>query len=216
MFAKLFIYGSLFFMFSPILLEIIDEFIQSPNVVVVGLEYIPISIVAIFIFAVIINTALTKRIEKYAKYTDEGVRLAKYLEGLELYIKMAEKDRLAFLQSVEGADTSNAGIVKLYEKLLPWASLFGEEESWIKELDKYYQIGNVPEDIDRDMLHGIVTANVVSNINNTIRSSTNYHEPSSSGGGGWDSGGGGSSSSSGGGGGGFSGGGGGGGGGGGW
>ena len=214
--AKFFMYGVIIFMFLPIFGEIFDKITYDSTAIIVGLDYIPTAMIILFVLTVIVSTILTKQIEKYAKYTDEGVRLAKYLEGLELYIKMAEKDRLAFLQSVEGADTSNAGIVKLYEKLLPWASLFGEEESWIKELDKYYQIGNVPEDIDRDMLHGIVTANVVSNINNTIRSSTNYHEPSSSGGGGWDSGGGGSSSSSGGGGGGFSGGGGGGGGGGGW
>lgn len=119
---------------------------------------------------------------------------------------MAEADRLKFLQSVEGADTSNAGIVKLYEKLLPWASLFGEEKSWAKELEKYYDFEGVNEVISSDVLNGIIASNMVRDINNTIMKSTSYAN----------AGGGGSSFSSGGGGGGFSGGGGGGGGGGGW
>ena len=147
--------------------------------------------------------------------------MVKYLEGLELYINMAEADRLKFLQSVEGADTSNAGIVKLYEKLLPWASLFGAEESWVKELKKYYEIEDVNEAVNSDVLRGMILSEISHDINRAIVSSTNYHEPisiSSSGGSGgsWSSsssGGGGGSSSSGGG---FSGGGGGGGGGGGW
>ena len=127
---------------------------------------------------------------------------------------MAEADRLKFLQSVEGADASNVGIVKLYEKLLPWASLFGAEESWVKELAKYYEIGDIPEAVSIDVLNGIIASNIAYDVSRAVAASTNYREPSSSGGS-W------SSSSSGGGGfssggGGFSGGGGGGGGGGGW
>ncbi len=212
--AKFFIYGVILFMFLPVFGEVFDEIMYNSTTIVVGIDYIPIVMIILFASTVIINTILTKQIEKYAKYTDEGIKLAVYLEGLELYIKMAEKDRLAFLQSVEGADTTNAGIVKLYEKLLPWASLFGEEESWIKELDKYYQIGDVPEELSSEVLNGIIASNMLRDINNAVNSSISYHEPSSSGG--WDSGGGGSSFSSGGGGGGFSGGGRGGGGGGGW
>lgn len=212
--AKFFVYGVVLFIFLPFPIEIFDEIVGRTNAIVVGLDYIPLIMIILFALVVIINTILTKQIEKYAKYTDEGIKLAVYLEGLELYIKMAEEDRLKFLQSVEGADVSNAGIVKLYEKLLPWASLFGAEESWMEELDKYYQIGDVPEDVNSDMLRGIIASNVLRDVNSAVAASTNYHEPSSSGS--WDSGGGGSSFSSGGGGGGFSGGGGGGGGGGGW
>ena len=211
--AKFFVYGVTLFIFLPVFSEIFDGY--DSTAIIVGLDYIPTAMIILFVLAVIVNTILTKQTGKYAKYTEEGVRLAVYLEGLELYIKMAEEDRLKFLQSVEGADVSNSGIVKLYEKLLPWASLFGAEESWMEELDKYYQIGDVPEDVNSDMLRGIMASNVLRDVNSAVIASTNYHE-SSSGSGGWDSGGGGSSFSSGGGGGGFSGGGGGGGGGGGW
>jgi hypothetical protein len=163
---------------------------------------------------------LKRQTNKYKRYTEKGIKLVKYLEGLELYINMAEADRLKFLQSVEGADTSNEGIVKLYEKLLPWASLFGAEESWMKELEKYYEIENINEAVDSGILRGMMLSDISHDISRAIVSSTNYHEPisisgSGGSGGSWSSsssGGGGGSSS----GGGFSGGGGGGGGGGGW
>lgn len=135
--------------------------------------------------------------------------MVKYLEGLELYITMAEAERLKFLQSVEGADTSSEGIVKLYEKLLPWASLFGAEESWVKEMSKYYEVDGVDETINADLLNGLISSSISRDISRIVNYSTTYIDSSSSGGS-W------SSGSSGGGGGGFSGGGGGGGGGGGW
>lgn len=215
-----------FFMIIAIILmvaivnpDLIERFadnvvIPSPNAIIVGVDFIPITIGALIACSLIVGNALERRIKKYKKYTESGVRLARYLEGLELYIKMAEADRLKFLQSVEGADTSDVGMVRLYEKLLPWASLFGVEESWVKELAKYYEIGDIPEAVSIDVLNGIIASNIAYDVSRAVAASTNYHEPSSSGGS-W------SSSSSGGGGfssggGGFSGGGGGGGGGGGW
>ena len=88
----------------------------------------------------------------------------------------------------------------------------------MKELEKYYEIENINEAVDSDILRGMMLSDISHDISRVIVSSTNYHEPISisSSGGSWSSsssGGGGGSSSSGGG---FSGGGGGGGGGGGW
>lgn len=198
-----------------------DLLIPSQNAIIVGGDNILLVMLIIFIVFCTVSWILKWRINRYKRYTEKGIKLIKYLEGLELYINMAEADRLKFLQSVEGADTSNAGIVKLYEKLLPWASLFGAEESWVKELEKYYEIEDVNEAVNSDVLRGMMLSEISHDISRAIVSSTNYHEPisiSSSGGSGgsWSSsssGGGGGSSSSGGG---FSGGGGGGGGGGGW
>ena len=197
----------MFFSFADIIFEWL---IPSGNAIVVGVEYLPEIILVILIVAIITNAILKKWTRTYAKYTEEGIRLVRYLEGLELYIKMAEADRLRFLQSVEGVDTSNKGIVKLYEKLLPWASLFGAEKSWVKELSKYYEIEDVDGIMNTDVLNGIIAADMIHSVNSTISSSTRYAESSGGGGSSWSSGGGG------GGGGGFSGGGGGGGGGGGW
>lgn len=84
--------------------------------------------------------------------TDKGLGLRRYLEGLKLYIGVAEVERLKMLQSPEGAEKvgksvtdSPGGLVKLYEKVLPYAVLFGQEKEWSKQLGEYYgQIGGGP------------------------------------------------------------------------
>ncbi|MEO8095588.1 MAG: DUF2207 domain-containing protein, partial [Pseudolysinimonas sp.] len=78
--------------------------------------------------------------------TKAGALAVEHLEGLKEYIRLAEADRLQMLQSVTGAertplDKTAAGgpdIVKIYEKLLPYAVIFGLEKEWAGELAKYY------------------------------------------------------------------------------
>lgn len=136
---------------------------------------------------------------KFDKYTEKGLKTTRRLEGLKLFITMTEEERLKTLQSVKGADTSDQGIVKLYEKLLPYAILFGVEKSWQQELEKYYTATNTEVPI-------YVSTTTFSSFSHSVSSDISSSSGSSSS----------SSSSSGGGGGGSSGGGGGGGGGGGW
>lgn len=147
--------------------------------------------------------------QPYAIRTKLGLEYSRYMDGLKLYIKMAEADRIKFLQSVKNVSTSKQGIVKLYEKLLPYAIIFGQEKSWLKEMSRYYEISGVSNPtwyrtnggFDALMFSSMVNS-VVSSTNSSIASSYSYSSTSGS-----------SSSSHGGGGGGFSGGGGGGGGG---
>ena len=86
----------------------------------------------------------------YYRLSDKGVALHRYLEGLKLYISVAEQERLQMLQSPDGAqkvgdDTSEAKRVVLYERVLPYAILFGKEQQWTKQLADYYQqIGQEP------------------------------------------------------------------------
>ena len=84
--------------------------------------------------------------------TDEGLALRRYLAGLKMYIGVAEAERLKILQSPEGAekvkiDTADERqLVKLYERVLPYAVLFGQEKEWSKQLGKYYeQVGEQPD-----------------------------------------------------------------------
>ncbi len=70
--------------------------------------------------------------------TEEGRALFDYLKGLERYIKLAEKERIALLQSVTGAERSES-IITLYERVLPYAVLFGHEKSWAKALTLLYE-----------------------------------------------------------------------------
>lgn len=65
--------------------------------------------------------------------------LIDHLWGVYDYIALAEKDRLAFLQSPAGAElrpdvSLNVQALVLNEKLLPYAVLFGLEKQWIREL----------------------------------------------------------------------------------
>ena len=79
--------------------------------------------------------------------TDEGLRLRRYLLGLKYYISVAEQDRLSMLQSPDGAektgvtlrDGGKAELVKLYERVLPYAVLFNQETEWSRQLGKYYE-----------------------------------------------------------------------------
>ena len=180
--------------------------------IVVGKEFLPIVIPIIIIATVIASIILISTTVKYKKYTEKGLDTANYLDGLYLYINMAEADRLKFLQSAKGADTSKEGIVKLYEKLLPYACLFGLEESWLSELGKYCkEIDYSPTWYGgNEFITYYALSSMTRHVNGAISSSATYGNGYSN------SGSGSSSFGSGIGGGGFSGGGGGGGGGGGW
>lgn len=185
--------------------RIFDLLQPSNNTVIVGGQAMLIAVAVLFVAILAVAIWFNHRTARFSKYTESGIKMAVYLEGLERYIKQAEKERLAFLQSVEGVDTSPAGLINLYEKLLPWACLFGVEKSWAEELSRYYESAtntNLNPTLNPAVMHGIIAGNMANRINNTINHST-YYANSSSG-------------SSGAGGGGFSGGGGGGGGGGGW
>lgn len=81
--------------------------------------------------------------------TQRGAEAYHYLQGLKQYIKLAEADRLAFLQGVDTAQTAPGAKseaerrVILYERVLPYAVLFGLEKSWSKVLEATYQEANI-------------------------------------------------------------------------
>jgi len=84
--------------------------------------------------------------------TDKGLGLKRYIYGLKMYIKVAETKRLEMLQSPEGAQkvqvdpNDPAQLVKLYERVLPYAVLFGEEKEWLKRIGVYYEsLGSSPD-----------------------------------------------------------------------
>lgn len=60
--------------------------------------------------------------------TDDGNKVAEQIEGLRMYIMMAEKDRLAMINAPE--DT-----VDKYEELLPYAIAMGCADAWQKRFD---------------------------------------------------------------------------------
>ncbi|GAA1220440.1 DUF2207 domain-containing protein [Rhodoglobus aureus] len=137
--------------------------------------------------------------------TARGAEARDHLEGLELYIRLAEADRLRMLQSPKGAlrerneSTGDSDVLKVYEKLLPYAVLFGLEKQWSEELGRYYTEHSPDWYAGSGAFNGVVFASSISSISDSIASSYTGSASSSSSGG---SGGGGSSGGGGGGGGG--------------
>ena len=93
-----------------------------------------ISVVAAFIALIVTGILGTRR----PLLTEKGALAREYLLGMKTYLDLAEKDRMEVLQSPRGAERVNVGdnleMVKLYEKLLPWAVLWGVEDQWMREL----------------------------------------------------------------------------------
>ncbi|MGV8885149.1 MAG: DUF2207 domain-containing protein [Microbacteriaceae bacterium] len=109
---------------------------------------IPAMVIAVSIVAFLTCVVLVSKSPLDAK----GSELRDYLAGLKLYISLAEADRLRYLQSPQGAQTTpiaaddTAQLVKLNERLLPYAILFGEEKDWSKQLGRYYEdLGEQPQ-----------------------------------------------------------------------
>lgn len=151
--------------------------------------------------------------------TERGRGLRDHLEGLREFIRLAEADRLRMLQSPSGAErvplTPGGGaasaapdpdpdpdaVLRVTERLLPYAVLFGQEREWSRELaDLYAQRGEQPGWYSgRSGFDAAVFASSVSSFSSASSSSWSGSSSSSSSGG---SGGGGSSGGGGGGGGG--------------
>ncbi|MEO5534383.1 MAG: DUF2207 domain-containing protein [Pseudolysinimonas sp.] len=83
-----------------------------------------------------------------ALLTPRGHELNDQLLGLKEYLHLAEEDRIRMLQSPEGAERINVDdttqMVKFYERLLPYAVIFGVEDKWSNELSVRAAAANVP------------------------------------------------------------------------
>lgn len=121
--------------------------------------------------------------------TDKGLGLRRYLAGLKLYIEVGEKERLEMLQSPEGAEKVGAigddtkKLVKLYERVLPYAVLFGQEKEWNKQLGAYYEANGSSPDwySGQTAFNSAVFASALSDFSTTTNSYSAATSSSSSG-----------------------------------
>lgn len=107
--------------------------------------WVAISLVITMFAAIGTAIAVTSR----NALTAQGAEAREYLLGLRDYLALAEADRIAMLQSPTGAERvsvedivdprDTVQMVKFYEKLLPFAVLWGVDEQWAKELGRYYE-----------------------------------------------------------------------------
>jgi len=122
--------------------------------------------------------------------TQLGSEILEHLQGLREYLQLAEADRLRVLQSPQGAQRSRVdpddddAVIKLYEKLLPWAMVWGVEKQWQDVLgQRYAQTQTEPTNLQFSSglagLNGFATTATTSGFAQTV-STSSY---SSSGGG---------------------------------
>ena len=124
---------------------------------------------------------------KHRVHTRSGAETREYLEGVEMFIKVAEADRLRMLQSYEGAERLENGsvnVIHLYEKLLPYAMLFGLEKEWGSVLESWYRSNpDTPVTwypfLAGHAIGGVGTA--VSDVVSSISTSVSYSSSSSGG-----------------------------------
>jgi len=101
---------------------------------------LPLGVIGVVVVSSLVILATVTR----KPLTEKGAELRDYLKGLELYIRVAEQRRLEILQSPQGAertpvDTNDKAVMlKLYERVLPYAVLFNQEKQWAKTLGDFY------------------------------------------------------------------------------
>ena len=132
---------------------------------------------------------------KYSRVTERGFQLNNYLKGLKQYMQLAEADRIKFLQSPKTAEKINTDdhrqMVKLYEKLLPYAVMFRIEKQWAKTLELYYDTSPPSWYTGTATFSAANFASSMSDMSSSISSSISSSSSSGSDGGGSSGGGGG-------------------------
>ncbi|WP_349899408.1 DUF2207 domain-containing protein [Parafrigoribacterium soli] len=139
---------------------------------------IPVAFLALFLaFALSARPAVV---------TESGAEQRDYLLGIREYLKLAEADRLQMLQSPEGAERVDIGdtaqVVKLYEKLLPFAVLWGIEREWAKELAVHYdEVSTAPDwYVSRGAFDALVFSQLLGSMSSSVHSmATPTPQPSS-------------------------------------
>lgn len=79
------------------------------------------------------------------RLTAKGKKLIDHIRGLDEYISLAEAERLRFHQSPDGARRQRINpdnkeeVLRLYERLLPYAVILGHEKHWYNVIGRYYE-----------------------------------------------------------------------------
>ena len=133
--------------------------------------------------------------------TAAGAEARDHLQGLKEFIEWAEADRIRMLQSPRGAervpvDVSDPAVkLRLYEQLLPYAVVFGQEKQWAEELAVLYgDRGNPGWYVGTSAFNAAAFSSGISNLSASASSSSSSGGSSgggSAGGGGGGGGGGG-------------------------
>ena len=120
--------------------------------------------------------------------TAKGVAAKEHILGLKMYLEVAEKDRIAMLQSPDAPyapkSTAPERTVELFEKLLPYAIVLRVEKQWAAKFADIYKqqpdwYGGNPTLFSAGYMVGALSDNFSSAVN------ASFASPSSSGGSGF-------------------------------
>jgi uncharacterized membrane protein YgcG len=129
---------------APVLIAVAATvFVWLCGIMAIGagvMPLIPIALMVLTVPLVFIVGGIVSR----KPLTARGAEVRDHLEGLKVFIEWAEADRIRMLQSPAGAErvridtTDPRQILRLYEVLLPFAVVFGQEKEWAKQLAVLY------------------------------------------------------------------------------
>jgi uncharacterized membrane protein YgcG len=129
---------------GPLILMIVAFVITVAAGVTALITYVaPLVPVLVLLFgglALFVGLALLSR----NPLTREGAEVRDHLLGLKQFIDWAEEDRIRMLQSPHGAERRAIDVddprqmLVLYERLLPFAVVFGQERQWAERLAALY------------------------------------------------------------------------------
>lgn len=103
------------------------------------------ALVAIAVGGALVLASSLYSFARHTVLTPDGARAGEYLRGVEEFIRVAEADRLRMLQSYTGAERRQdrgVDVIHVYERLLPYAMLFGMEKEWGEVLETHYRAQN--------------------------------------------------------------------------
>ncbi len=151
----------------------------------------------VFVIVSMLTFVTTLVLASHTPLEAKGIELRDYLNGLREYISLAEADRLRYLQSPQGAERvpvatdDRRQVIKINERLLPYAVLFGIEKEWAQELGRYYeQVGESPSwYVGPGIFNAAVFASSIGSV--SVSSASAYSSAAGGSGGGAASGGGG-------------------------
>ena len=145
-----------------------------------GRESAPPVLFATIMCGILVLISSIVAFAKHTVLTREGALQLEYLNGVREFIRVAEADRLRMLQSYSGAERRSDGtvdVIHVYEKLLPYAILFGQEKEWGTVLEHAYgQAQQQPGWIDGT---GYGIAMRVALVQTATQTSSTYTSPSS-------------------------------------
>lgn len=99
------------------------------------------ALVAISVAALLVMMSSIYSFATHTVLTPAGALAHEHLLGVREFIRVAEADRLRMLQSYTGAERrqdGDADVIHVYELLLPFAMLFGQEDEWGEVLEQVY------------------------------------------------------------------------------